>query len=154
MDDIDRAIIDHLQRYGRLTNLELADRIGLSPSPCLRRVRQLETGGVIQGYTAIVSPERLGLNVHAFIEVKLERHSDDVVEQFRREVAALEAVVSCHAITGEYDFMLQVVAADLALLSNVILKKLMKIAGVRDVHSSIVLDTIKRSMRVPLGHLD
>jgi Lrp/AsnC family leucine-responsive transcriptional regulator len=92
--------------------------------------------------------------VQAYIEVKLERHTDDVVEQFRRDVAALDAVVSCHAITGEYDFMLQVVAADLNVLSNVILKKLMKIAGVRDVHSSIVLDTIKRSARVPLGHLD
>ena len=154
VDSVDARIIAALQRDGRRSVVELAEEVGLSGTPCARRIRLLEQAGVIQGYTAIVSPERLGLNVHAFIEVKLERHSDDVVEQFRREVAALEAVVSCHAITGEYDFMLQVVAADLALLSNVILKKLMKIAGVRDVHSSIVLDTIKRSVRVPLGHLD
>jgi Lrp/AsnC family leucine-responsive transcriptional regulator len=154
VDRVDARIIAALQRDGRRSVVELAEEVGLSGTPCARRIRLLEQAGVIQGYTAIVSPERLGLNVQAFIEVKLERHSDDVVEQFRREVAALEAVVSCHAITGEYDFMLQVVAADLALLSNVILKKLMKIAGVRDVHSSIVLDTIKRSMRVPLGHLD
>jgi Lrp/AsnC family leucine-responsive transcriptional regulator len=152
-DRVDARLLAALQQDGRRSIVELAEEVGLSGTPCARRIRLLEEAGVIQGYTAVVNPERLGLKVLAFIEVKLERHTDDVVEQFRRDVAALDAVVSCHAITGEYDFMLQVVAEDLNVLSNVILKKLMKIAGVRDVHSSIVLDTIKRSARVPLGHL-
>jgi len=154
LDRLDARILAALQQDGRQSVVELSEQVGLSGTPCARRIKLLEQAGVIQGYAAIVDPARLGLNVQAFVEVKLERHTDERVEQFKREVAALDSVVSCHAITGEYDFMLHVVAADLDALSNVVLKKLVKIAGVRDVHSSIVLDTIKRSVRVPLGHLD
>jgi Lrp/AsnC family leucine-responsive transcriptional regulator len=153
LDRLDARILAALQHDGRQTVVELANQIGLSGTPCARRIKLLEQAGVIQGYSAVVDPVQLGLNVQAFIEVKLERHTDERVEEFKREVASLDAVVSCHAITGEYDFMLHVVAPDLDALSNVVLKNLVKIAGVRDVHSSIVLDTIKRSMRVPLGHL-
>jgi Lrp/AsnC family leucine-responsive transcriptional regulator len=151
---MDARILAALQQDGRQTVVELAGQVGLSGTPCARRIRLLEEAGVIQGYAAIVDPVRLGLNVQAFVAVKLERHTDERVEEFKREVASLDSVVSCHAITGESDFMLQVVAPDLDALSNVVLRKLVKIAGVRDVHSSIVLDTIKRSVRVPLGHLD
>jgi Lrp/AsnC family leucine-responsive transcriptional regulator len=154
LDRLDARILAALQQDGRRSVVELSEQVGLSGTPCARRIKLLEQAGVIQGYAAIVDPARLGLNVQAFVEVKLEQHTDERVEQFKREVAALDAVVSCHAITGEYDFMLHVVAADLDALSNVVLKKLVKIVGVRDVHSSIVLDTIKRSVRVPLGHLD
>lgn len=153
LDRLDARIVAELQKDGRRPVVELAEKIGLSGTPCARRIRQLEQSGVIQGYTAIVDPARLGLKVQAFVQVKLERHTDEKLEQFRREIGALEEVVSCYATTGEYDFLLQLVAPDLESLSAIVLKKLVKIPGVRDVHSSIVLDTVKRSVRVPLGHL-
>lgn len=153
LDRLDARIVAELQKDGRRPVVELAEKIGLSGTPCARRIRQLEQSGVIQGYTAIVDPARLGLKVQAFVQVKLERHTDEKLEQFRREIGALEDVVSCYATTGEYDFLLQLVAPDLESLSAIVLKKLVKIPGVRDVHSSIVLDTVKRSVRLPLAHL-
>lgn len=153
LDRLDTRIVAELQKDGRRPVVELAEAIGLSGTPCARRIRLLEQAGVIQGYTAIVDPTRLGLNVQAFVQVKLERHTDERLEQFRREVGALEEVVSCYATTGEHDYLLQVMAPDLESLSAIVLKKLLKIPGVRDVHSSIVLDTVKRSLRMPLAHL-
>lgn len=153
LDRLDARILAELQADGRRSVIELGERVGLTGTPCARRVRQLEQSGVIVGYAAILDPSRLGLNVQAFVQVKLDRHTDENVDQFQRELAALEQVVSCFATTGEYDFMLQVVAPDLEALSVLVLKKLLKISCVRDVHSSIVLDTIKRSAHVPLGHL-
>jgi Lrp/AsnC family leucine-responsive transcriptional regulator len=153
LDRVDARILRELQADGRRTVVELSQRVGLTGTPCARRVRQLEQAGVIVGYAAVLDPTRLGLHVQAFVQVKLERHTDENMDQFRRELAALDHVVACFATTGEYDFMLQVVAPDLEALSTVVLKKLLKISCVRDVHSSIVLDTIKRSARVPLSHL-
>lgn len=152
-DRLDARLLAELQKDGRRSVVDLADVVGLSGTPCARRIRQLEKQGVIQGYTAIVDPSRLGLKVQAFVQVKLERHTDDNVAQFRRELSALEPIISCHAITGEYDFLLQVVTTDLDALSNLVLKRLLKIRSVRDVHSSIVLETVKRLSRLPLGHL-
>src|SRR5690606_6660033 len=138
IDRLDARILAELQRDGRLSVVELSERVGLTGTPCARRVKQLEASGVIQGYAALLDPARLGLKVQAFVQVKLERHTDENVEQFQRELAALEQVVSCFATTGEYDFMLQVVAPDLEALSQLVLRKLLKISSVRDVHSSIV----------------
>ncbi|MGH8286292.1 MAG: Lrp/AsnC family transcriptional regulator [Steroidobacteraceae bacterium] len=153
LDRLDARIVAELQKDGRRSVVELAEEIGLSGTPCARRIRLLEQAGVIQGYTAVVDPTRLGLKVQAFVQVKLERHTDEKLEQFRREIGALEEIVSCYATTGEYDYLLQVVAPDLESLSAIVLKKLVKIPSVRVVHSSIVLDSVKRSVRVPLGHL-
>ncbi|MBV6416098.1 MAG: Leucine-responsive regulatory protein [Steroidobacteraceae bacterium] len=153
LDRVDARIVAELQADGRLSVVELGERIGLTGTPCARRVRQLEERGVILGYTAIVDPVKLGLKVRAFVQVKLDRHTDEHVELFERSLAAIEQVVSCHAMTGEYDFLLQVTTPDLDALSTLVLKQLLKIPGVRDVHSSIVLDTVKHSTRVPIGHL-
>jgi Lrp/AsnC family transcriptional regulator, leucine-responsive regulatory protein len=153
LDRLDARILAELQHDGRRAVVEVAERIGLSGTPCARRIRQLEQQGVIQGYTAILDPARLGLGVQAFIEIKVERHTDESIAQFRRELEALEEVVSCYAVTGEYDLLLHVISTDLTTLSNIVLKKLLKIPGVRDVHSSIVLDTFKRFSRFPVGHL-
>jgi Lrp/AsnC family leucine-responsive transcriptional regulator len=152
-DRLDARLLAELQKDGRRTVVELAEAIGLSATPCNRRIKQLEAEGVIQSYAAVIDPARLGLKVQAFIQVKLAQHADDVIAQFERELDKLEEVIGCYATTGEYDFLLQVVAPDLEELGNIVLKKLMKIPGVRDVHSSIVLDTIKRSLRMPLNHL-
>lgn len=153
LDRTDARIVAALQKDGRMTVVELAEAIGLSPTPCARRIRQLESGGVIRGYAAVIDPQRLGLKVQAFVQVKLQQHTDEIVAQFQRELEGLEEVVCCFATTGEYDFLLQVVVPDLEALSTIVLKKLLKIPGVRDVHSSIVLDTMKRSVRLPLTHL-
>lgn len=153
LDRYDAAILDELQRDGRLPIVDLAEEVGLSSTPCARRVKLMEQGGIIQGYTAVIDPNRLGLKVQAFVQVRLSRHTDENIEQFRRAVDSMEEVVSCHAMTGAYDLLLQVAVTDLEQLSNVVLKKLMNIRAVRDVHSSIVLHTIKRSSRIPVRHL-
>ena len=153
LDRFDARLLAELQNDGRRSVVELAAEVGLSGTPCARRIRQLEHDGVIQGYSAIVDPTRLGLKVQAFVQVKLERHTDDNVELFRRELAPFEPIMSCYAVTGGYDFVLHVVTTDLDALSNLVLKKLLKIRCVRDVHSSIVLETVKRSFKIPLGHL-
>lgn len=150
LDRIDARILEELQRDGRRTVVELAERIGLSGTPCARRIRQLEESGIIKGYTAVIDPARLGLTVQAFVQVKLERHTDENVAQFRRELEALDEVVGCYATTGEHDFLLQLIVADLEALSQIVLKKLLKISCVRDVHSTVVLETIKRSTRLPV----
>ena len=153
LDRTDARIIAELQQDGRRSVVELSERIGLTGTPCARRLRQLEHDKVIIGYTAIVDPARLGLTVQAFVQVKLERHTDENVDLFQRELAALDQVLTCQAVTGEYDFMLQVVTPDLEALSELVLKKLLKFPCIRDVHSSVVLNTMKRSTRVPLEHL-
>jgi len=106
---------------------------------------------VIQGYAAILDPRQVGQNVTAFVQIKLERHSDDVVEQFRRTLDERPEVVTAHAMTGEMDFLLQVVVPDLDALGRFTLHQLLKLPGVRDVRSSLVLETLKSSTRVPLG---
>ena len=113
MDTKDRQIVRLLQQDGRLTNQDLAERVGLSPSPCLRRVRLLEQAGVIQGYGAIVDQQRYGLPVTAFIRVRLERHARDLVQQFEEAIRQLDEVMDCHLLTGDADYLLRVIVADL-----------------------------------------
>lgn len=153
LDRIDARIIAALQRDGRRSVVDLAAEIGLSPTPCARRIRLLEERGVIQGYAAIIDPKRLGLNAQAFVQVKLERHSDEMAAAFRRAVVEMEEVISCYSTTGEHDFLLQVATADLEALSAFVMRKLLKTPGVRDVHSSVVLETVKRSIRLPVAQL-
>ncbi|MEX1994944.1 MAG: Lrp/AsnC family transcriptional regulator [Steroidobacteraceae bacterium] len=154
MDRLDRTdirILELLQRDGRLSHVLLADRVGLSPTPCTRRVRRLEKLGIIRGYAALVEPKRVGQNVLAFVQIKLERHTDDVIDRFRRTLEERPEVVAAHAMTGEMDFLLQVVVTDLDALGRFTLHQLLKLPGVRDVRSSLVLETLKTVARVPLG---
>jgi Lrp/AsnC family transcriptional regulator, leucine-responsive regulatory protein len=154
LDRLDARILSELQRDGRLPVVELAELIGLSPTPCARRIRSLESAGIIEGYAAILNPNRVGLEVQAIVHVKLTEHTDETVARFEREIALLEEVTNCFATTGAYDFILQVFGKDLESLSSVILKKLLRIPHVRDVQSSVVLATLKRSTRLPLHHLE
>jgi Lrp/AsnC family transcriptional regulator, leucine-responsive regulatory protein len=153
LDRFDTRILAALQADGRLTVVELAEAVGLSQTPCARRIRALEQAGVIEGYAAIVNPARLGLNVQAFVQVKLQQHADDVVSSFQRELAKFDEVISCFAVTGDSDFLIYVTVPNLETLGDTVLKRLMKLPGVRDVHSSIVLATVKRSAPMPLNHL-
>ena len=153
LDRTDARLLAALQEDGRRSIVELADAVGLSQTPCARRIRALEQGGVIEGYAAVVNPARLGLKVQAFVQVKLQQHADDVVMTFQHELAKFEEVISCFAVTGASDFLIYVTVPDLEALGSTVLKRLMKIPGVRDVHSSIVLATVKRSAPLPLSHL-
>jgi len=114
----DIRILKALQSEGRLTNQELAERVGMSTSPCWRRVKRLEEAGVIRGYQALVDRRAVGLGVLAFVRVQIDTHSHDEAERFEREVGELEAVIACFSVAGEADFLLQVVATDLDNYAN------------------------------------
>jgi Lrp/AsnC family transcriptional regulator, leucine-responsive regulatory protein len=152
-DRYDARILAALQRDGRLSVVELADSIGLSPTPCARRIKALEAVGAIEGYAAILNPARIGLGVLAIVQVKLTAHTDETVARFEKEILLMEEVTQCFAMTGSYDFILEVYGKDLDALSNVVLKKLIRVPNVRDMQSSVVLATVKRTARIPLGHL-
>ncbi|MFO1456000.1 MAG: Lrp/AsnC family transcriptional regulator [Steroidobacteraceae bacterium] len=150
LDPLDRRILAELQRDGRLSHVDLAARIGLTATPCARRVRELEEAGVIRGYTALVEPRKLDLAIQAVVQVKLERHTDEIVERFRRAMQQRPEVLTCLATTGDMDFLLQVLVRDVDALSDFTLRVLLRLPGVRDVRSSVVLETIKRSTVVPV----
>ena len=152
-DRFDAKILDALQRDGRLSVVDLAELIGLSPTPCARRIKALESEGAIEGYAAVLNPARVGLAVLAIVQVKLTEHTDETVARFEREIQLMDEVTKCLAMTGSYDFILEVYGKDLEALSNVVLKKLIRVPNVRDLQSSVVLETIKRTARIPLAHL-
>lgn len=153
LDRFDAKILDALQRDGRLSVVDLAEQIGLSPTPCARRIKALESDGAIEGYAAVLNPARVGLAVLAIVQVKLTEHTDETVARFEREIERMDEVTKCLAMTGSYDFILEVYGKDLEALSNVVLKKLIRVPNVRDMQSSVVLQTIKRTARIPLAHL-
>jgi len=153
LDAIDRRILLALQRDGRLTNVELADEVGLSPSPCLRRVRLLEGAGVIRGYHATLDRAGVGLGLTIFVSIKVERHHDQQANAFREAVVALPEVISCHLVSGEADFLLQVVVPDLAAYERFLLGTLLKLPGVADIRSNFAIQTVKAESPLPLSHL-
>ena len=153
LDAIDRRILAALQRDGRLSNVELANEVGLSPSPCLRRVRILEKAGVIGGYHATLDRVGLGLGLTVFVGVKVERHQDKLAKAFRDAVQTRPEVVSCHLISGESDFLLQVVVADLAAYERFLLNTLLHLPGVSDIRSNFAIQTVKDQAPLPLEHL-
>jgi Lrp/AsnC family transcriptional regulator, leucine-responsive regulatory protein len=154
LDAIDRRIVAALQENGRLTNVELADRIGLSPSPCLRRVKRLESEGYIQAYRAVLERKRVGLGLTVFVGVKIEAHANDKAEAFQQAVAAMPETVSCHLVAGDIDYLLEVVATDLDHYQRYLVEKLLNLPIVREVRSNIVLQPVKASAPLPLGHLE
>lgn len=153
LDAIDQRILAALQRNGRLTNVELAAEVGLSPSPCLRRVRLLEEGGIISGYRATLERDALGLGLTIFVGIKVERHDDEGATAFRAAIASLPEVVSCHLVSGEADFLLEVVLADLAAYERFLTGTLLKLPGVRDIRSNFAIQRVKSGAPLPLHHL-
>ena len=144
LDRTDLQLLAALQHQGRLTNAELAERVHLSPSACLRRVQRLERDGVIAGYRAVVDPDRLGLGLSAFVRVQLQHHDAASVAAFAAAVDGWDEVVACHALTGDMDYLLQVVVRDLEHFSRFLLDRLLGGGAVADVNSSFVLRTVKR----------
>ena len=150
LDRTDLLLLAELQQSGRQTNAELAERVHLSASACLRRVQRLEREGVIAGYRAEVDPERIGLGLHAFVRVQLTRHDAEAVAAFAGFVNDWDEVVACHALTGDMDYLLQVVVRDLEHFSRFLLDRLLNQTGVADVNSSFVLRTVKAFRGLPL----
>jgi Lrp/AsnC family leucine-responsive transcriptional regulator len=149
LDEIDLKILRLLEADGRLTNVELANRVGLSPSPCLRRVRRLEAEGVIEGYGARINRAKVGFGLTAFLSVKLDRPHEPEARHFRNSMQRLPHVLSCYLISGQPDFLLEVTVSDLSQYSNSLLASLRELPEIKDVQSSFVLDTIKQPFHLP-----
>ena len=150
----DRRLLEILQRDGRLTNLELAGRVNLSPSACLRRVRSLEEAGIIRRYAALVDPRKVGLGLLAFVTVKLEKRGRMPTDAFAKVVKDWPEVLGCHAMTGDMDYLLRVQVEDLDHFSRFVMDSLLKHPGVLDVKSSFVLEEVKETTALPLSHLE
>src|SRR5215212_6829475 len=146
LDEIDTKIIAALQAEGRLPIVELADRVGLSPTPCQRRVKRLEEEGVIGRYAALVSPDAMGFGLQALVEVTLEDHSEKTVEAFESAIRARPEVVACYAVTGDMDFQVHVFAPDLASFSEFAMKALLRMPGVKGTRSSFIMQAVKSDL--------
>ena len=151
LDDIDKKIIAALQADARLTTQELADRVGLSPSPCARRVRLLEAAGIIAGYVALVDQSKVGLPISVFASIKLERQREEDLDRFGRAVARWPEVADCYLMTGQRDYLMRVVVRDLEAYERFIKDKLTRLDGVASIESSFALGQVKRTHVLPLS---
>ena len=149
----DRKLLEILQRDGRATNLEIAGRVNLSPSACLRRIRALESAGVIRRYVALVEPRKVGLGLMAFVNVKLEKRGRMPTDAFAKAVKDWPEVLACHSLTGDMDYLLRVQVEDLEHFARFVMDSLLKHPGVLDVKSSFVLEEVKETTALPLSHL-
>lgn len=150
LDSIDRAILRTLQQEGRIQNTELAERVGLSPSPCLRRVRLLEEAGIIDRYVALLNPAKVGMGMTVFARVWLTGQDEETVDAFVEAVKNLPQIVECHLMAGDCDFLLRVVAADLDAYRRFQIEHLGRIKGIRNIKSEIPMQKIKHSWMVPV----
>ena len=154
LDDIDKKIIAALQAEGRLPIVDLADRVGLSATPCQRRVKRLEEEGVITRYAALIAPAAMGYGLQALVEVTLDDHSEKTVEAFEAAIRARPEVVACYAVTGDMDFLLHIFAPDLANFSDFALKALLRMPGVKGSRSSFIMQAVKSDLAwAPLPRL-
>jgi Lrp/AsnC family transcriptional regulator, leucine-responsive regulatory protein len=153
LDAIDRRIVTELQANARLSNIELADKVGLSPSPCLRRVKRLEREGYIDGYRAALGRARIGLGFSVFLGVKINAHANEEAQRFEKAVVEMPEVVACHLVSGEADYFLEVVVPELEDYQRFLVGKLLNLPIVREVRSNIAIQTLKAGAPLPLGHL-
>jgi Lrp/AsnC family leucine-responsive transcriptional regulator len=153
LDVFDLRILDAVQRDGRVAAATLAEQVPLSPSQIHRRLQRLEAEGVVAGYHARLDPAALGLGLKVLLSVSLESHDVAATDRFRSAVRRLPAILSCYAVTGEADYLLEVVTPDLAAFSAFLSRDLLTLKGVRAVRSNIVLDAVKRESGLPLDHL-
>jgi len=154
LDGLDIRILEALQENGRLSNVELAGRIGLSPSACLRRVQALEAEGYIRGYVANLNPKKLGLGVTAIVLVQVAQDNEEQTAAFRARMLAFSEVLFCLSVTGAADYILRVVAPDLEAFEKFVVRDLLKTPGVKDVRSHFVLNSVKDQMSLPLTYAD
>jgi len=151
LDRIDQKILALMQANARITNLELADKVGLSATPCLRRVKRLEESGIIERHVTLLNAEKLGLNLMAYIGISMDRHTPDRFESFEREIRDLPEVLECAIVTGQdADFLLKAVVRDMRHYEEFLLGHLTKLEGVTGVHTSFVLRELVKKTELPL----
>ena len=151
LDETDLRILACLQEDGRMSNVDLADRVALSPSPCLRRVKRLETEGVVLGYRAVLDRAAMGLGLTVFTAIKVDRHSREAASQLQEALAAIPNVVSCHMVSGEADFLAEIVVTDLAAYERVLTDRLLTLPMVADIRSNFSLRRVKSDAPLPIG---
>jgi Lrp/AsnC family leucine-responsive transcriptional regulator len=148
LDRIDRNILNELQKDGRISNVELSKRVGLSPTPCLERVRRLERQGYITGYTAILNPQFLDASLLVFVEITLNRGAADVFEQFNKAVQELEEIQECHLVSGDFDYLLKTRVSDMSAYRRLLGETLLRLPGVNDTRTYVVMEEVKQSNRL------
>lgn len=152
LDRTDCALLEALQENGRLTVAELGERVSLTSSPCWRRIKRLEELGLVRGYRAILSPEHLGYGVTAFVNVMMGDHAQRVLRQFEQRLSEIPEIISCHHVSGRYDFLLEVVAVDLKSFGEFARNVLQSLPGVKEIYSSFSLSAVKDERILPLPH--
>ena len=151
LDDLDRKILEYLQSDGRMSLADLADKVGLSPSPCLRRVRNLERAGVISRYVAVLDQRAVGLPVSVFVSIKLEKQRQEQLDRFAKAIARWPEVLECYLMTGPRDYWLRVVVPDLAAYERFVKQKLTRLEGIASIESSFALEQVKYTNVLPVA---
>ncbi|MBI1621688.1 Lrp/AsnC family transcriptional regulator [Aquamicrobium zhengzhouense] len=151
LDAIDRKIIRSLQEDGKISIGELAEKVGLSPSPCARRVRLMEQAGIIKGYAAIIDQKKVGLPISAFASIKLERQREEDLDRFEDAVSRWPEVLDCYLMTGQRDYLMRVVAADLEAYERFIKDKLTRLDNIASIETSFALGQVKRAELLPIA---
>jgi Lrp/AsnC family leucine-responsive transcriptional regulator len=151
LDKIDRNILRELQQNGRISNVELSKRVGLSPTPCLERVKRLEKSGVIKSYTALLDPNQLNASLLVYIELTLNRSSPDVFERFNQAANQLDNILECHLVSGDFDYLLKTRVADMSAYREVLSQTLLKLPDIKDSRTYVVMEEVKylTSINIP-----
>lgn len=149
MDAIDQKIVKILQRNGRLSNQALSEKVGLSPSPCLKRLKALENSGLITGYTALIDQKKYGLPVTIFLRIKLGNHAEDDIQNFEKQIRLIDEIQDCFLITGDADYLLRVIVRDLDHYESLIRRRLQRIPAVAAIDSSVAFGKVKQSFVYP-----
>lgn len=151
LDRTDQRILQTLQKDGRISNVALARRVNLTPTPCLERVRRLEREGYIRGYTARLDPEKLGCGLLVFVEIDLARTSPDVFRDFRREASQLPEIMECHLVSGNFDYLIKARVRDMQAYRDLLGEKILSLPGVNGSRSYVVMEQVKESLELPLA---
>ncbi|ACV26537.1 MAG: leucine-responsive transcriptional regulator Lrp [Kangiella sp.] len=151
LDRIDLRILNELQQNGRISNVELAKRVGLSATPCLERVKRLETNGFIEGYSAKLNPMKLAASLLVFVEIRLSRTSPDVFEEFKQAVTMLPTILECHLVSGDFDYLLKARVADMKAYRKLLGETLLMLPGVSASRSYMVMEEVKETSLLPIN---
>ena len=152
LDRIDRNILTELQRNGRISNVELAKKVGLSPTPCLERVKRLEKKRVIKSYTALLDPVQLNASLLVYVEIRLHRSSADVFDRFNKAVNQLDDILECHLVSGDFDYLLKTRVADMSTYRKVLNQTLLALPDIKDSRTYVVMEEVKYSTRIAIDN--
>lgn len=151
LDRTDRRILECLQHDGRISNVALARKVNLTPTPCLERVRRLEREGYIRGYTALLDAEKLGCGLLVFVEIDLARTSPDVFRDFRRQASQMPEIMECHLVSGNFDYLIKARVRDMQAYRDLLGEKILSLPGVNGSRSYVVMEQVKESLELPLA---